>query len=714
MKELKKLTAFLALVFSLALYGQNWGVSVRIKEGECKGEYKPLKALEENNLYELIPTKSGKKRCAQLAYEASWKKDIEVYFFGIKYLGQSPPGAENSFTFSITPPPAQRLSGARVSFIYWTEPFYRNGFRAIPAQTQFIIWQDELGDYGAMIPLVGAGMRSILYGAEGKIEARASSYVSDFVPKDVVPMLAIAEGENPYQVVKSLYEYAMEKMGWPGKLRWQKPYPEVFEYIGWCSWNAHYTNIDHQKLIEHAKIYKGKNFPIGFFLIDDGWLSIAPYKNPLLTHSSYLTSFEADKEKFPQGLKGVVEELKSMGVKYVGVWHTFQGYWSGVLNNSELAKKEKDALFAYSKKGSIPHPLDGKGEKFYSDWYEFLKKAGIDFVKVDNQSTMSSLVKDKIPISFAMAGEQRNLQRSAGKYFNYNVINCMEMNIDVVYHWWGTNIGRTSTDYIPKVTNNPRAHIHKNIMNALWFTNLSYPDYDMFQTHNIGAQMHAVARAISGGPIYTTDEAGKEKLEVLYPLIFSDGKILRPDQPALPTRDSLFEDPRFHRKSLKAFTISQNKGIVAGFNVNYLNLSVAGKYSPKDVDGLLGEQFAVYEYFSHKLEKMKKDEAHSFKLKPYQTKLWIFSPIKNGFASIGLIDKYISPKAILKEQIKEKQVKIKLYEGGRFLAYSEREPRKILINGKPLSSKFIHYNSPALELDLSQWKGKPIELEIIF
>ncbi len=716
MKQIK-IFALLSLIFLALQSASAWEVKVKIKEGECQGEYLPAQSLKKSARYLLT---SANKTCAEklsLIYQQEKQKENQLYFFGLSYQAESPPGAENGIVLNLIPPRAEKIMGARVSFIYWTEPFYRPGFKRLPKDIQFLLWQEPEGKYGAMIPLVGSGYRSIIQGAGQEIEVCASSYVSDFIPKEPVPMLAVALGKDPYQLIPELYKYGMEKMGNPGKLRWEKPYPEIFEYIGWCSWNAHYTKIDEKKLLAHARSYKEKGFPIGFFLIDDGWLSVGPTSAFLISHASYLTDFKADPKKFPQGLAHTVGELKKLGVKYVGVWHTFQGYWSGVLNDSELARKEKSALFPYSEKGSIPHPLEGKGEKFYRDWYHFLTGAGINFVKVDNQSTMSSLVKDKIPISYAMAGEQRNLQRAAGDYFNYNVINCMEMNIDVVYHWWGTNIGRTSTDYNPEFPlslNNPRAHIHKNIMNALWFSNLSYPDYDMFQTHNIGAVMHALARAISGGPIYTTDKAGKEKLEVLYPLIFSDGKILRPDQPALPCRDSLFGDPRFQTKALKAFTRVGKSGILAGFNVNYFSLPVSFTYSPKDVEGLKGEKFASYEHFSREKKVMSLSEQGKMRIPPYQAGLWIFSPIEKGFASIGLVDKYLSPRAVLSENISRKKAQIQLYEAGKFLAYCQREVKEILVGKKLLSPKRVKFENNWLELDLSDFPAKPLKIIILF
>lgn len=52
-----------------------------------------------------------------------------------------------------------------------------------------------------------------------------------------------------------------------------------------------------------------------------------------------------------------------------------------------------------------------------------------------------------------------------------------------------------------------------------------WPDYDMFQSYHPHAAYHAIARAISGGPVYLTYEPGKQNFKVLWPLIYSDGFI---------------------------------------------------------------------------------------------------------------------------------------------------------------------------------------------
>ena len=71
--------------------------------------------------------------------------------------------------------------------------------------------------------------------------------------------------------------------------------------------------------------------PVSWVLIDDGWSQ---------THNNKLTGFGADPTRFPQGLAHTIDVLKQdYGVRYVGVWQAFQGYWGGADPDSDAFKE---------------------------------------------------------------------------------------------------------------------------------------------------------------------------------------------------------------------------------------------------------------------------------------------------------------------------------------------------------------------------------------
>ena len=86
-----------------------------------------------------------------------------------------------------------------------------------------------------------------------------------------------------------------------------------------------------------------------------------------------------------------------------------------------------------------------------------------------------------------------------------------------------------------------------------------------------------------------------------------------------------------------------------------------------DIDGLCAEEYAVYEHFSQALTILKRGESFNVTLTNTDDyKLYIFAPIKDGFAAIGRTDKFISPKTIKYVHNKE----IDLQENGPY-AYVE-------------------------------------------
>ena len=65
----------------------------------------------------------------------------------------------------------------------------------------------------------------------------------------------------------------------------------------------------------------------------------------------------------------------------------------------------------------------------------------------------------------------------------------------------------------------------------------------MFHSRHAAGLLHASARALSGGPVYVSDAPGAHDFELLQRVVLSDGRVLRAQLPARPTRDCLFSSP---------------------------------------------------------------------------------------------------------------------------------------------------------------------------
>ena len=645
----------------------------------------------------------------------------EIFAVVARYQGPALPG-DRSIVIELSPPDTGKVFTAFVlpQDFHWTDPLWVDSFMKINPQTQFAVWREKSGVWGTLVALSGSGMNTFFETDGTRLFAVARSRDDKFAPTRV-PMFVIGFSDNPYQLIKDCYAFGLKVMKAAdpehviGNLRVDKKFPPIFKYLGWCSWNTYYQNVTEKKLVASARSFKKAGVPIHYMIIDDGWMQTAQ-RPPV--HDSWrkgsLISFEADPKKFPQGLAHAAQTLKNdYGVKHVGVWLTFQGYWNGVALDSEIGREYKDSLWAVSDQVGIPDPRSDAGEKFWEGWFGFLSGAGFDLVKVDNQSDLAGYVHGMMPSAYAMAFAQKNITGPTRKYFDNNFIDCMEMNVDTIYQWTYTNSGRASRDFSPPDYANPRIHQVQSVMNALWLSNLLYPDYDMYMTHDRHADYHSVARAISGGAIYLTDRPGRTHPQYYQPLVYSDGEIILVDEPGLPARESILEDPYLSGKPLVAFAKSNGAGMLAAWNVSKKYKPVQTELSPQDVDGLKGDKFALYDHFEGTVRVLNREQKFPVKMPPWKVKLFVLAPIANGFAPIGLANKYISPATIKESLIDEQHAVLKLAESGPFAAYCQAKPKVVKVNGKEIAGSAIYYSDNLLKVDLPKEAG-PVELEIIF
>jgi hypothetical protein len=445
----------------------------------------------------------------------------------------------------------------------------------------------------------------------------------------------------------------------------------------------------------------------------------------LNSHNRY--SYYPNKEKFPSGFASVISRLKKeYGIADVGIWLAFNGYWQGINPNSELGKKFKNDLFTWTEKVSpdldssemrtcwFIYPYSTSLFRFYDEFHSVLKQQGFSFLKVDNQLITERMCVNNFPIWDGAEKYHKALYKSLQQKFNNTIINCMDMTADAYFNFGSTAVARAVEDYFPYEKSetynlqkgNAAAHVLQAIYNSLYFSHMVYPDFDMFESNNPNAVFHAIARAINNGPIYITDKIGEQKFDILFPLIYNDGKILRADNPVLPTEDCLFQlqDP----KPFKAYSMDGNTGLLGIWNCTDAD-KVEGSFKPSDVHGIKGEEFAIYEYFSKELMIAKKNEILPISLSRFGYKLYYIMPLINGNTVIGLVNKYNAPKAVLNSIINKNEIKTTLYEGGQFAVVVKNKPKSVKVDGIefPVS---LNGNLLIADLPLS---GNPKEKKVV-
>jgi hypothetical protein len=609
--------------------------------------------------------------------------------------------------------------------LHWTAPVFTSDYRLLSRSNQLILWrQTDRDAYHVLAPLAGDGMIGEAGMEEYEFRVSLSTYAPGHAPRRV-PLFAYASGADPYGLPADTYTAAFAAADPYGKLRWEKPFPDVFRWLGWCSWNTYYHQVTEQKVLNSVRSLRAQKVPVGFVLVDDGWLTIQNDK---------LAAYGADPTKFPRDIGGLARTLREeYHIPHVGIWHTLQGYWSGVDERSEIGRSHR--LFAGLEGRHLPDPRDGLGARFYEDWYRFLRESGVDFVKVDNQSRNTRFTNGLLPLYASGAGAQRNLQEGALKFLAdgagasqktpvVNVLNCMSMSLENVFNWRFSSVARNSDDYLPDNAQNAKEHVFQNAYNAFWTASFAYPDWDMFQTHDPNAEYHAIARAISGGPVYFTDEPGKERPDILRRLAFDDGRLLMLDGPGQVTPDLLLSDVALEPRALKVFgRVTRpgfSAGVVAAFDVNKTAAGVVGTLDAGDVVGLVDPAardsvaVAVYRRSTGRATLLDSEKPSlRFELARFGVELYTVVPVAGGAAVFGLLDKYIGPAGVVSQRVQGNDLVVRLREAGDLGVWLERAPESVHVGGRALPASGFSWDGGLLRVPRASFGDGAGEHEVL-
>ncbi len=569
---------------------------------------------------------------------------------------------------------------------------------------QFMYWKYADGVYGAAVPLSSNTYRTTLGSENSKWGSKSSALVAEKAA-GIMPCIAIGFGQDPYELFARVYKVALVMMGRNEDLISGKKLPEIFNYFGWCTYNA--VSPAPGPIVAAVKSFADHKFPIGFVLVDGGWMQ---------SKSQQLQTFTADLKLVPQGFKAMNHALKNeLGVKYCGIWHTLNGDFNGIDSASELGRHYSSALFSWlqpvdpssTSPNLIRHffirPESDSLLSFWRSWYRYFKNEGFDFTKVDNQLVVERMAVNNYPIMELSAKMHQAMYRASAETFQSALINCMDMTADAYLNFGTSAVARGVEDYFPYTPGetydmqrgNAAAHVLQAIYNNLYFSQWAYSDFDMFQSHNPNAYLHALARACNNGPIYCTDLPGKQNFDVLRPLVYKDGRIVHSQTALRPTEDCLFQVQG--NKLFKSFSKVGKSGLVFVMNAADTS-SVSGTVSPLDIRALTTRQFLCYEYFSKAWRLMSARDTQQVRLGRLGYKLYEIIPVEHGFAPIGLTQKYIGPATIVSCQTTSNSARITLYEDGEFSAYLARRPKSVLVNGRK-STNYV-YNKGLLVMRL--------------
>lgn len=558
---------------------------------------------------------------------------------------------------------------------WWTRPAFVERLQDIPARTQiaFFKYKDR---FACFVPVVGSQFKAVLNGGtetELCLELTARCGGQCRVEE---PMYLYSEGSTLAEAVHTAFVRLAEAK--KIRLRERRRIPEMFHYLGWCSWDAFRTDVTEDGLRQKAAEFVEKQIPVNWMLIDDGWFT---------AQEKQLYSFAPDREKFPHGFKDMTADIKADStVRWFGVWHALGGYWGGVAPESPLASQESAYLYHCANGTVVPSPKTGAG--FYNDWYRVLAEEGIDFVKVDGQSAGPLYFENSLPISEAVRGMNEALEGGACR-MDGAIINCMGMAMENILARPVSAVSRNSDDFVPGKEDGFAEHLLQNAYNALYHNEIYCCDWDMFWTRHEDAVKHSLLRAISGGPIYFSDRVGDTRPEILKPLAYMDGRVLMMDRSAKPTEDCAFSNP-LEGGVLKLHNTAswggRKGGGIAAYNLTGERQTAS--FTPADIPELeMCERYWVLDYFRQTVCSLERNESYEAGIEGGGFAWYVILPACGNGTCFGLVDKYAGFSAVESAQEYSGTTIAVLHETGNVGWASWKPPEKVLLNASDLTNK---------------------------
>jgi len=527
----------------------------------------------------------------------------------------------------------------------------------------YLLLELKDGCYLAVLPLVSEDVMSFISLYNGVPRLQVSTFGTN-VFSGSAPLFSWAFAEDPYSATQKCWELALQSDYCKDniQLRSLKTYPELFDYLGWCSWEHYETNINEKNLSESIEILKKSPVPVRYVIVDDGYVDA---KIPAEGAKSHLLSFDVN-EKFPNGWEHITSLKEESSVKWVGIWRNMNGYLGGVSPEHTMTDL-KDNLMPQTvhrsegprNKTETEHTMIVKpdvesSEKFYKQMVDKSIDGGFDFMKVDFQ-TYNFWMYSGTGNAVNSAHQNNQALEEATKSNNLPLLNCISQSSVNVFNTKHSIISRASVDL--KLYNNNMAPTRQSFANNMWWGDILIGDLDEYHTSNEKtAQYLTIARAVSGGPVYISDNPEHINEEIIRPLIFNDGKIIRALAPAVPLKESLFYDSflgivGLKKKSYRVIAPGRHgSAVIAAFNFSifrkvngFINEDdypfAAAKEQP--YNGLWKipkEGLVIYDYEADICELL--DHDYTFTVDKMKAKIFNLAPIINGWAVIGRNDKY--------------------------------------------------------------------------
>lgn len=529
------------------------------------------------------------------------------------------------------------------------QPLPIHDFRNLKEGGLFLLAKLQGHGYLALLPLTGAGTVAWLAASGADLVVNLGTLGTERVRGDL-PVLAWARSDDPYDAARTVWQAALAHplLAESTRMRSEKRYPDILRNLGWCSWEEYKGSISEKIVLGAIDGIEASKLPIRWVLVDDGHLDDAKRQ---------LVSFDPN-SKFPHGWAPILARRRPDGIRWMGVWLNFNGYWNGISAQNKMGALNQDLEAVPGLNLLEPKPGLEHSMAFYDAMIGHAREAGFDFVKVDNQARNLAFYRGTgEPVKSAVANAQALEMASA--FHMDALINCMAHGPANIFNTRVSAVTRCSEDY--KLGDLPRArrHLHNSYGNMIWLGQTVWGDHDMFHSDDpVAGRMMAVSKAMSGGPVYLSDNPAKFDVDAIRPLSYGSGGLLRPLAPAAPLPESIFVDPFDEAKAFRVVApLANRSAAVVVYNLTEPEKEVTGYIGPEDYASANGmsqprdsawklpaEGVVLYDWYEKRA--MPLESRYSFPMPKFSDRLLLMCPVENGRAVIGRTDKYLSPAAV--------------------------------------------------------------------
>lgn len=554
------------------------------------------------------------------------------------------------------------------------------------------------GRFLALLPLVTHDVMVWMRSDADGLLIEVDHWGTDGLRANAAPLLAWAVAEHPYDAVDRVWNEAasVPEVAANLGLRRDKTYPEVFEYLGWCSWEEFHWNINEDVLVRAFRELAASGVPVRWVMVDDGHLDevggFAPGTQPPVNDEGEIPAGESQRRlnslgvyrpHFPNGWEPVVQAARDCGFRWLGVWLNFNGYWGGIAAENELDELN-EALMEVSPGTLQPRPGIENARRFYDALVAAQQAAGFDFLKVDNQAKNLTFYERRVPSAVQASSSNHQALEEAAASRMEAMINCMAHNNLCHFHTSGSAVTRCSEDYKMGDLWRAKHHLNNSFANMLWMRGTIWGDHDMFHSCDpAAAEVMARSKAVSGGPIYLSDAPGDISRELVSRLCLADGRILRAAEPALPAPESIFIDSYSSDRAFRALApVHHDAAVVVAYNLTSPEIAVRGEITAADfadamkllpVAAASSGEVVAFRWNTREARRLGENESWPFEIPTFGDEMFWLARVQHGWAVFGRADKFLGPAAVTTIEAAPERLVVRMIEAGPLVFWAKHD-----------------------------------------